>query len=143
MASDAQSAGSDGGQKPGTRAARPLSPHLQIWRVQITSFTSIMHRFTGMALAAGTLLLTYWLVAAAIGPEAYSAANGFIGSVIGVILLIGWAWSLFYHLINGIRHLVWDAGYGFELDTAAITGWIAIIGATVLTLIVFIIAWAL
>src|SRR5690606_1427727 len=96
---------------------RPLSPHLQIYRPQITSTLSILHRLTGIALGGGTLLLTWWLVAAAAGPEAFATAQGFICSIVGRLLLFGWSFALFYHLCNGIRHLVWDAGYGFEIDT--------------------------
>ena len=110
---------------------RPLSPHLQVYRPQITSMLSILHRLTGVALAVGTLLLTYWLVAAASGPEAFAGAQGLIGSFLGRLLLFGWSFALFYHLCNGIRHLVWDAGYGFEIETAQRSGLI-VVGATVL-----------
>lgn len=114
---------------------RPLSPHLQVYRPQITSTLSILHRLTGIALAVGTLLLTYWLVAAASGPEAFATAQGLIGSFIGRLLLFGWSFALFYHLCNGIRHLFWDAGYGFEIETAQRSGLAAVAGAVVLTLI--------
>ncbi len=118
---------------------RPLSPHLQIYKPQLTSVLSIVHRMTGVALTAGTLLLVYWITAAAAGPESYASAQGVIGSFLGQILLFGWTWALFYHLSNGIRHLVWDAGWGFELDTAYLTGWIVVGAAAVLTLL----AWTL
>jgi len=121
---------------------RPLSPHLQIYRPQITSVLSITHRATGIALAVGTLLLVWWLVAAASGPDAYEAAQGFIGSWLGRLLLFGWTWSLFYHLCNGIRHLFWDAGYGFELDTVTRSGWAAVAAAVALTLIAWIWGYA-
>jgi len=114
---------------------RPLSPHLQVYRPQITSTLSILHRLTGIALAVGTLLLTYWLVAAASGPEAFATAQGLIGSFIGRLLLFGWSFALFYHLCNGIRHLFWDAGYGFEIETAQRSGLAAVAGAVVLTVI--------
>lgn len=113
---------------------RPLSPHLQVYRPQITSTLSILHRLTGVALAVGTLLLTYWLVAAASGPEAYASAQGLIGSFIGRLLLFGWSFALFYHLCNGIRHLIWDAGYGFDLEAATRSGWIVVGASVVLTL---------
>jgi succinate dehydrogenase / fumarate reductase cytochrome b subunit len=113
---------------------RPLSPHLQVYRPQLTSMLSILHRLTGVALAFGTLLLVWWLIAAAAGPEAYDTAQGFIGSIIGRLLLLGWTFSLFYHLANGIRHLAWDTGRGFELATAYSTGWLVVIAAIVLTL---------
>jgi succinate dehydrogenase / fumarate reductase cytochrome b subunit len=114
---------------------RPLSPHLQVYKPQLTSVLSILHRLTGIALAIGTLLLVWWLVAAASGPEAYDAAQGFIGSILGRLLLLGWTFALFYHLANGIRHLAWDSGWGFELSTAYSTGWAVVIVSIVLTLI--------
>ncbi len=113
---------------------RPLSPHLQVYKPQLTSMLSILHRLTGVALAIGTLMLVWWLIAAATGPEAYDAAQSFIGSIIGRLLLLGWTFALFYHLANGIRHLAWDTGLGFELATAYTTGWLVVIAAIVLTL---------
>ncbi|HEY9536657.1 MAG TPA: succinate dehydrogenase, cytochrome b556 subunit [Kiloniellaceae bacterium] len=113
---------------------RPLSPHLQVYRWQITMTLSILHRLTGIALAVGTLLLTYWLAAAATGPDAFAAAQGFIGSLVGRLLLFGWSYALFYHLCNGIRHLVWDAGYGFEIATTTRSGWAVVAASVVLTL---------
>ena len=117
---------------------RPLSPHLQVYRPQITSTLSILHRITGIALAVGTLLLTWWLVAAAAGPEAFATAQGFIGSILGRLLLFGWSVALFYHLCNGIRHLVWDAGYGFEIETTTRSGWTVVAATAVLTLVAWI-----
>lgn len=117
---------------------RPLSPHLQVYRPQITSTLSILHRITGVALAVGTLLLTWWLVAAASGPEAFATAQGFIGSIIGRLLLFGWSFALFYHLCNGIRHLFWDAGFGFEIETAQRSGIAVVIAAAALTLVCWI-----
>jgi succinate dehydrogenase / fumarate reductase cytochrome b subunit len=121
-----------------TTSNRPLSPHLQVYRPQITSMLSILHRLTGVALAFGTLLLTYWLVAAASGPGAFDTAQGLIGSFIGRLLLFGWSFALFYHLCNGIRHLVWDAGYGFEIETATLSGWIVVAASAGLTVICWI-----
>lgn len=112
---------------------RPLSPHLQIYRPQLTSALSILHRITGVALAIGTLLLVYWIVAVAAGPDDYETASAFIGSWFGRLLLFGWSWALFFHLCNGIRHLFWDAGLGFELKTAYASGWAAVVAASVLT----------
>ena len=100
---------------------RPLSPHLQIYRWPITMAASITHRATGMALAAGTILLSWWLVAAASGPDAYAVFTRVTGNVIGEIVLFGFLWSLCFHLLNGIRHLAWDAGYGFRVPTAKLT----------------------
>ncbi len=120
---------------------RPLSPHLQVYRPQLTSTLSILHRLTGVALAFGTLLLIYWLVAAASGPEAYQAAQGLIGSFLGRLFLFGWTFALFYHFCNGIRHLVWDAGYGFELPEVYRSGWIMVGSSVVLTLATWTLAY--
>lgn len=119
--------------------SRPLSPHLQVYRPQITTVLSILHRITGIGLGVGTLVLVYWLLAAASGPEAFAGAQGLIGSWFGLLCLFGWTLALFYHLCNGIRHLFWDAGYGFELETAARSGWAVVIAAAVLTVL----AWAI
>ena len=120
---------------------RPLSPHLQVYRPQLTSMLSILHRITGVALAVGTLLLVYWLAAAAGGPESYAAAQGFIGSFFGQLLLFGWTVALFYHLANGIRHLFWDAGYGFELPTVQRSGLAVLAATAVLTVVSWIAAY--
>ena len=101
---------------------RPLSPHLGIYRWQWTMSLSILHRITGCALGVGTLLLVYWLWAAASGPAPYARAQALIGGWFGQLLLLGWSVALFYHLFNGIRHLFWDAGKGFELKTGWLSG---------------------
>lgn len=120
---------------------RPLSPHLQVYRPQMTSVLSILHRITGVALATGGLLLVYWLVAAASGPEAFATAQALIGSFFGQLFLFGWTFALFYHLCNGIRHLSWDIGLGLELPIVAITGW-SVVGASVaLTLLAWIVGY--
>jgi succinate dehydrogenase / fumarate reductase cytochrome b subunit len=98
-----------------------LSPHLQIYRWPITMVASIAHRATGIALAAGTLLLSWWLIAAAAGPDAYAVFARVAASPVGEIILFGFLWSLAFHLLNGIRHLVWDIGYGFAVPTAKLT----------------------
>ena len=120
-------------------AERPLSPHLQIYRLQLTSALSILHRITGVALAVGTLLLAWWLVALASGEDAYTAAQGFIGSWLGKLLLLGWSFALFFHLANGIRHLFWDAGYGFEIKTTYASGWTVVAASALLTIL----AWGI
>ena len=121
---------------------RPLSPHLQIYRWQWTMALSILHRFTGVALAIGTLLLVWWIVALSIGPDAFNLVNGLIASWIGQLCLLGWTFALFYHLLNGLRHLAWDAGWGFELDAARLSG-LAVAGAAVaLTILVWIAGYA-
>jgi len=122
---------------------RPLSPHLQVYRPQITSVLSILHRITGVALAAGALLLTYWISAAGYGPETFERAQAFVGSWFGRLLLLGFTFSLFYHFANGIRHLAWDAGWGFELPTLRLSGWIVVIFSIVATAATFIAGYAM
>ncbi len=119
---------------------RPISPHLQIYKPQITSVMSALHRLTGIALGVGTLLLTWWLIALAAGPDSFEVVQDFIGSVLGIIILIGFSWALFYHLCNGIRHLFWDLGRGFELSQVSASGWTVVIGSVVLTVLAWILA---
>ena len=95
--------------------ARPLSPHLGIYRWQLTMTLSILHRATGVALAVGTILVCALLIGLASGPDSFNAVRGFCASPLGIFLMIGWTWSLFFHLCNGIRHLMWDIGWGFEI----------------------------
>jgi succinate dehydrogenase / fumarate reductase cytochrome b subunit len=121
---------------------RPLSPHLQVYKPQLTSIMSIAHRATGIALAVGTLLLAWWLLAASAGPDAFADAQGFMGSWFGLLVLFGFSYALMYHLCNGIRHLFWDAGYGFELETAYKSGWMTVGSSVVLTIVAWIIAVA-
>ncbi|GAB2178079.1 succinate dehydrogenase, cytochrome b556 subunit [Dongia sp. agr-C8] len=120
---------------------RPLSPHLQIYQRQLTSVTSILHRFTGIGLAIGLLYLVCWLTAAASGLEAFDRLQSFNGSIIGRLLLLGWTVAFFYHLLNGIRHLAWDAGWGFELPAAYKTGYAVLIGTAVLTIAAWVIGY--
>ena len=118
-----------------TSVNRPLSPHLQVYRPQLTSVLSILHRFTGIGLALGAVALVLWLLAAAAGPEDFAAARAIAGSFVGRLALFLWTLALFYHLANGIRHLAWDAGYGFSLKTTYASGWTVVIVTVVLTLI--------
>jgi succinate dehydrogenase / fumarate reductase cytochrome b subunit len=124
------------------RRDRPTSPHIQIYRWQWTMALSILHRATGVALTVGTLLLTWWIVAAAAGPGQFAAAQSFIGSIVGQILLFGWTVALFYHLCNGIRHLLWDAGKGFELGTAHASAIVVLIATAALTVAAWLIGYA-
>jgi succinate dehydrogenase / fumarate reductase cytochrome b subunit len=110
---------------------RPLSPHLQIYRPQMTTVLSILHRIAGVGLGLGALLLVYWVAAAAAGPDRFAFAQMLIGSWFGYLVLFGFSVALFFHLANGIRHLFWDAGYGFELRSAYASG-IAVLAGTVL-----------
>jgi succinate dehydrogenase / fumarate reductase, cytochrome b subunit len=113
---------------------RPLSPHLQVYKPQLTTFMSITHRATGIALAVGTLMLVCWLIAAATGETAFNEVQAFLGSIVGRLMLVGWSFALFYHLCNGLRHLFWDAGKGFEIETAYMTGRIVIAASILLTI---------
>ena len=119
--------------------SRPLSPHLQVYRLPLTALMSISHRATGMLLVVGSLVLVYWLAAVASGADTFANAQALLGSVPGRVLLLAVTFSLFYHLGNGIRHLFWDAGLGFELRTAHRSGVVVIVAAIALTVI----AWAL
>ncbi len=112
---------------------RPLSPHLQVYRPQFTSVLSILHRMTGVALGLGAMALVYWLAAAAAGPDWFQGARAAAGSWLGWLVLLGFTWALFYHLCNGIRHLFWDVGLGFELSTARLTGWGVVLASFGLT----------
>lgn len=107
-------------QKPGHE--RPLSPHLTIYRWQVTMLASITHRVTGIALSVGTLVLAWWLVSVSNGPEGYDGFMSVVATPIGLVILFGFVWSLSFHLFNGIRHLAWDLGYGFNKATATQTG---------------------
>ena len=102
--------------------ARPLSPHLGIYRWPVTMATSIIHRMTGVGLAGGMLLIAWWLIAVAYGPETFNFFIGTMSTPLGQVVLFGFAWALAYHLVNGIRHLSWDFGYGFPVPTANKTG---------------------
>ena len=118
---------------------RPLSPHLQVYRPQLTSVLSILHRATGIALSVGALYLAIWVMYAAGGARGYEAFQSFNASILGRILLGGWLFSAFYHLCNGIRHLFWDAGYGFELRDAYRSGWIVVAVSLVATVLSWIV----
>jgi succinate dehydrogenase / fumarate reductase cytochrome b subunit len=121
--------------------SRPLSPHLQVYRLPLAAWLSISHRATGVGLTIGMLLLTWWVAAAAYGPDAYDAATAFLGSPIGLLLLLGFSVALFYHLCNGIRHLLWDAGRNFEISQTRRGNLFVLLGTVVLTVAAW--AWAL
>jgi len=125
-----------------SEANRPLSPHLQVYRFQITMAMSILHRLTGVGLGVGTVLLAWWLIAAAVGPDAYASFEWFIDSWVGLLALLGFTFSLFYHLFNGIRHLFWDAGMGFELPAMRASGLTVAIISVLLTVIAWIVGFA-
>ena len=125
-----------------TSRKRPLSPHLQIYKLPLLAILSISHRLSGVALAAGTLLLACWLGSVAAGPQAFDTIQGFVGSPLGYVLLFGWSVALFYHLSNGIRHLVWDAGFGFSLPQAYRSGRIVLVATGLLTALAWIVGLA-
>lgn len=118
-----------------TAGNRPLSPHLQIYRPQITSVLSISHRLSGIVLTAGLLLLVYWLVALAAGDAAYATALSVLAAwPVKLLLLLG-SFAFFYHFANGLRHLWWDSGRGFEIEQVNASGWAVLIAATLLTVL--------
>ena len=112
---------------------RPLSPHLFIYKPMLTTMMSIVHRVTGAGLYFGTLLLAWWLIAAAAGPNAYANVQWFMGSWIGRLVLLGCTWSLMHHMLGGIRHLIWDTGAGLEKETASKLAWATVVGSVLLT----------
>jgi succinate dehydrogenase / fumarate reductase cytochrome b subunit len=114
---------------------RPLSPHLQIYKPQLTSVLSITHRGTGVFLTLGALFLSCWLMSIANGPECYTALQQHVLAWYGQILLYAWVFSLYYHLCNGIRHLVWDMGHGLEIKTTYLSGYIVVAASIVLTIV--------
>jgi len=118
---------------------RPLSPHLQIYRWGWTMSLSIFHRLTGLILTLGTLLVFLWLLGLAGGPQSYEHVQAFTGHWSGRLILAGWSLAFFYHLCNGVRHLLWDAGWGLEVETARRTAGIVVVATVLLTVV----SWAL
>jgi succinate dehydrogenase / fumarate reductase, cytochrome b subunit len=123
------------------RDARPISPHLQIYSPMLTMMMSIVHRITGAALYFGLLLLAWWLIAAAAGPPAYATFQDFVGSLIGRLLLFGYTWALIHHMLGGIRHLIWDMGYGFGPTEREWLARATLFGSIVLTLLLWIVGY--
>lgn len=117
------------------RGDRPLSPHLQIYRPQLTSITSILTRITGNALLIGALLTVWWFLAAASGPEYFAFVDGLITSFLGDLVMLGSVWALWYHTLAGLRHLYWDTGRGLDLHEAEQLAYTVIGGSLVLTLV--------
>ena len=125
----------------GARRARPLSPHLQIYRPMLTMMMSIVHRITGAALYFGTLLLAWWLIAAAVGPNAYANVEWFMSSLIGRLILFGYTWALMHHMLGGIRHLIWDTIHGLEPAEREPLTLATLIGSIVLTLLLWVVGY--
>jgi succinate dehydrogenase / fumarate reductase, cytochrome b subunit len=117
----------------GVRAERPLSPHLQVYRPLINMVMSIVHRLTGVALYFGTVLLAWWLTAAATGPAYFNYVNGIFGSLPGRVVLFGYTWALMHHMLGGLRHFLWDTGRGYDLATIDKLSWGTLIASIVLT----------
>jgi succinate dehydrogenase / fumarate reductase cytochrome b subunit len=117
-----------------TSSDRPLSPHLQIYRLPLVAILSITHRISGVALSAGTLLLAIWLGSAAYGPDSFNLISEFMGSWLGLVILFGFSAAFYFHLCNGVRHLLWDTGRGFELSTVRASNRLVIAAAVLLTL---------
>jgi succinate dehydrogenase / fumarate reductase cytochrome b subunit len=116
---------------------RPLSPHLQVWRLTLTMTMSIVHRITGAGLYFGMALVAWWLIAAASGPNAYAVFEAFIGSIIGRIVLFGYTWALIHHGLGGVRHLIWDMGHGFEPAEREMLTLATLVGSIGLTIVIW------
>lgn len=119
------------------RIARPLSPHLQIYSPLINMMMSIVHRITGAALYFGTLLLAWWLIAAATGPQYFHFVNGLLGTPIGKLVLFGYTWALMHHMVGGMRHFVWDTGRALDIPSVNLMSWGTIVASVALTLAVW------
>tara|TARA_R110002074_G_scaffold170006_1_gene332184 strand:+ start:22073 stop:22468 length:396 start_codon:yes stop_codon:yes gene_type:complete len=119
---------------------RPLSPHLDIYKLPLSALLSIVHRGTGAFLSIGSIVLVWWLMALAGGEETFVSAQAFMGSFFGRLILLGWSFALFFHLANGIRHLIWDAGYGFDKDVVEKSSLVVLAAAVFLTVSVWITA---
>ena len=122
---------------------RPLSPHLQIYQPMLTMMMSIVHRMTGMALYFGSLLLAWWLIAAATGPDYFEFVNGLAGTLIGKMVLFGYTWALIHHMLGGVRHFIWDTGHGFELPTIELMARASLAASLVLTVLVWAVGLAM
>ena len=136
---DARDALFTGQTSAGAAVRRPMSPHLQVYKPQLTSVLSIFNRLSGIAISVGTILMVWWLVAASEGPVAFGHVRWFAGSIVGIAVLIGWTLALTYHLFGGLRHLLWDVGLATGLPAVHRSGWLAI-GATFAVTIAIVVA---
>ncbi len=121
------------------QAERPLSPHIQIYRWPLTMALSIVHRATGVGLALGLVLVTWWLLALASGPEAFATVQAVMSSWFGILVLFLWTLALYFHLGNGLRHLIWDVGYGFDVDVARKSGIAVLVFAGAMTVLTWLV----
>src|SRR5476649_2363534 len=126
---------------PGPQRSRPLSPHLQIYKPMLTMMMSIVHRITGTALYFGMLLLAWWLISAASGPNAYANVEWFMSSLIGRLVLFGYTWALLHHMLGGIRHLIWDTGRGFSASEREWLSLATAVGSVSLTLVLWVLGY--
>jgi succinate dehydrogenase / fumarate reductase, cytochrome b subunit len=131
----------EAGSATAPRRSRPLSPHLQVYKLMLTFVMSGFHRISGAVLYFGMLLIAWWLIAAASGPNAYGYFEWFMGSLIGRLVLFGYTWALLHHMLGGIRHLIWDLGLGFEPAEREFLALATIVGSIVLTLIVWVVGY--
>ena len=130
----------EAGTTAAARRARPLSPHLQVYKFMLSYMMSGFHRISGFVLYFGVLLIAWWLIAAASGPNAYSYYEWFMGSLIGRLVLFGYTWALLHHMLGGIRHLIWDLGLGFEPAEREFLALATIVGSISLTVVVWVIS---
>jgi succinate dehydrogenase / fumarate reductase cytochrome b subunit len=131
----------DAGTTAASRRPRPLSPHLQVYKLTLTFVMSGFHRISGFALYFGTLLLAWWLIAAASGPNAYAYVEWFMGSLIGRLVLFGYTWALIHHMLGGIRHLIWDTGRGFEPAERELLAMATIVCSILFTLALWVVGY--
>ena len=120
---------------------RPLSPHLQVYKFMLTYVMSGFHRVSGFVLYFGVVLIAWWLVAAASGPNAYANVEWFMGSLIGRLVLLGYTWALLHHMLGGVRHLIWDLGYGFEPAEREFLALATLVGSISLAIIVWVVGY--
>lgn len=118
---------------------RPLSPHLQVYRPQLTSVLSILHRITGFGLAAGAPLAVWWLYAVIGGAESYGEFYGFCKSIVGQLMLFGWLFAFVYHALNGIRHMVWDTGAWLDIKSTYASGWVVFLSSVILSIVLWVV----
>jgi succinate dehydrogenase / fumarate reductase cytochrome b subunit len=129
-------------KRPSGAVQRPLSPHLQIFAPPINMVMSILHRMTGAALYLGTLLVAWWLIAAATSPEYFAYVSSWLSSLPGRIVLFGYTWALFHHMLGGIRHFIWDAGHGHDLKSIDLLSWGTLAFSALLTLLLWVSVWS-
>lgn len=122
------------------RGNRPLSPHISVYRPQITSMLSILHRITGVGLSLAALLIVWWFAAAAVGADYFNFVDGVLSSWLGLLILVASLWAFWFHFFNGIRHLRWDAGVGLGIGESARSGWIAVGASVAMTIVSIILA---